>query len=148
MKNTLLAVLIMCLCYDHTQAQNAPPHAAADYIKYQERNPHQPVEKSAVKINTLADGVISTDKILKDLNTSTTMADGASTTDKLADDITNSLNDMENALSLHKRVQEIMPVSIPLNNSVTTDGRAWQLQYLLPYTQYSPKPRPTHSRKG
>jgi hypothetical protein len=150
MKNTLLAVLIMCLCYDHTQAQNVPPHAA-DYIKYQERNPNQPVGKSSVATNTLADGVVSTDKLFRDINTSTIMADGAITTDKLADDIINSLNEMEDALGVNKQPQRVIPVSfIPLNNIVAIDQHAyaWHMQCHLLYARQSQKPRPTHNRIG
>ena len=149
MKNTLLAVLIICLSYDHTQAQNAPPHAA-DYIKYQERTPNQPVGKSSVSTNTLADGVVTTDKLLRDINTSTIMADGAITTDKLADDLINSLKDMEDALSVNKQPQRIIPVSIPLNNIVAIDQHvyAWHMQYWLAYARQLKKPRPTHNRIG
>lgn len=147
MKNTLLAVLIMSLCYDHTQAQRTPSHAP-EFIKYQGTNPNQPVGKEHITTNTLADGVITTDKLTNDIIASGNMADGAVTSDKLADDIINSLKDMEDALTVNRQVQEVIPVSLSLNKTeaINQHTYACYMQNMLHYTRQLQKPRPTYNR--
>lgn len=147
MKNTLLVVLIMSLCYDHTQAQRTPSHAP-EFIKYQGTYHNQPVGKEHVSTNTLADGVVTTDKLTNDIIASGNMADGTVTSDKLAGDIINSLNELENALATNKQAPKLIPVSLSLNKSVAINQHAYAcyMQRMLPFAWQSPKPRPTYNR--
>lgn len=151
MKNTLLAVLIIALCYDTTQAQRTPSHAP-EFIKYQGTSPNQPVGKGHVTTNTLADGIITTDKLSNDIKASGNMADGAITSDKLADDINNSLKDLEDALGANKQAQEQEQIAVSLSlyktSAINQQVYACYMQGLLPYGQQLQKPRPTYNRIG
>jgi hypothetical protein len=90
MKNTLLVVLITVLCYDPTQAQ-VNSSQLPGYIKYQGNYSNQSVEKRTVTTNVITDGIAATDKLDYDISTVYTMADGVVTADKLADDLVQSL---------------------------------------------------------
>jgi hypothetical protein len=149
MKNTLLAVLIISLCYDKTQAQNTPL-PTPDHIKYQGQFPNQFIDNRTVITNTLTDGVATTDKIFNDIINSNKMADGAVSSNKLADDIINSLKDMEEAQTENRPVQGLVSIAPSLYNTKATDQHAYafHMQDLLPYAQQSQKPRPTYNRKG
>jgi len=150
MKNTLLAVLMISLCYDQTQAQSISP-PSPDYIKYQGTHPIQPVGNGSVTVKSLADGVVTTDKLANDLKTSGKMADGVVTSDKLANDIINSLKGMKDALTSNKPVQKSMPptLSLRLNNAGITDEHAYacHMHEQLSYAQQSQKPRPTYKTR-
>jgi hypothetical protein len=150
MKNTLLAVLIMALCYDRTQAQSISP-PIPDYIKYQGTNSNKSVDKRAVPGNTQTDGVATTDKLADDIITSSKMADGAVSSNKLADDINNSLKNMkDDAQTASTQAQALKPGALPLYNLIATDQHmyACHIQHLLSDVQQSPKPRPTYNRRG
>ena len=150
MKNTLLAVLIIALCYDRTQAQSISP-PVPDYIKYQGTNSNQSVDKRTIPRNTQTDGAATTDKLADDIITSSKMADGAVSSNKLADDINNSLKDMkDDAQTASTQRQGLKPGALPLYNVIATDQYAYacHMQNLLPDVQQSPKPRPTYNRKG
>ncbi|HEX6430130.1 MAG TPA: hypothetical protein VF008_20690 [Niastella sp.] len=149
MKNTLLAVLIMALCYDPTQAQSTPLPTPG-YIKYQGQHPNQSIDKGSVTTNALADGVATTDKLANDIITSNKMADGTVSSNKLAEDIINSLNEMEEAHTANKQTQRLISMSTPLYNAMVSDQNAYarHMQHLLLYDQLLQKPRPTNNRKG
>lgn len=149
MKNTLLAVLIIALCYDATQAQS-PPLPTPGYIKYQGQSSNQSIDKEPVKTNRLADGAATTDKLANDIITSNKMADGAVSSNKLAEDIINSLNEMEEAQAVSKNSQKLVLMAPPLDYAMAADQHAyaWHMQNLLLHAQQLQKPRPTHNRKG
>jgi hypothetical protein len=147
MKNTLLAVLIIALCYAPTQAQSTPLPTPG-YIKYQGQYSNQSIDKEPVRANRLTDGAATTDKLANDIITSNKMADGAVSSNKLAEDIINSLNEMEKAKAGNRQAPKEVLMASPLNNAMATDHHAyaWHMQNLLPHSQQ--KPRPTHNRKG
>ena len=149
MKNTLLAVLIIALCYDATLAQSTPLPAPG-YIKYQGQYSNQSIDKEPVKTNRLADGVATTDKLANDIITSNRMADGAVSSNKLAEDIINSLNEMEEAQAFNKNAQKMGLKSPSLNYAMAADQHvyAWHMQNVLLHAQLLQKPRPTYNRKG
>ena len=147
MKNTLLAVLIIALCYDPTHAQSTPLPTPG-YIKYQGQYSNQSGDKESVKTNSLADGVTTTDKLANDIITSNKMADGAVSSNKLAEDIINSLNEMDGAKAVNRQAPKVVLMAPTLNNAMATDQHAyaWHMQNLLLHSQQ--KPRPTHNRIG
>jgi hypothetical protein len=146
MKNTLLAVLIIVLCYDLTHAQSTPLPTPG-YIKYQGKYSNQSIDKEPVKTNSLADGVTTTDKLANDIITSNKMADGIVSSNKLSEVIINSLNEMEEAKAVNKQAPKPVLMA-PFNNAFAADQHvyAWHMQNLLLHSQQ--KPRPTHNRTG
>lgn len=147
MKNTLLAVLIIALCYDPTQAQSTPLPTPG-YIKYQGQYSNKSIDKEPVRANSLTDGVATTDKLANDIITSNKMADGAVSSDKLAEDIINSLNEMEGAKAVNRQAPKVVLMVSAVNNAMATDHHAyaWHMQNLLLHSQQ--KPRPTYKRIG
>ncbi len=149
MKNTLLAVLIIVLCYDPTHAQSTPLPTPG-YIKYQGQYSNQSIDKEPVKTNSITDGVATTDKLANDIITSNKMADGVISSNKLAEDIINSLNEMEEAKAVNKQTPKVVGMALTLNNTMATDQHAyaWHMENLILHAQQLQKPRPTHNRKG
>jgi hypothetical protein len=98
MKNTLLAVLLLVVGYECTQAQ-VNPQRPSGFIKYQGVHPAKPVGKGSSAKNTTTDGAVTTDKLANDILISNIMADGTVTTDKLANDIFNSMRAGNKALN-------------------------------------------------
>jgi hypothetical protein len=147
MKNTLLAVLIIALCYDPTQAQSTPLPTPG-YIKYQGEYSNQSIDKEPVRANRLTDGVATTDKLANDIITSNKMADGVISSDKLAEDIINSLKEMEEAKVVNRQTSKVVFMASPRANAMATDQHAyaWHMQNLLLHSQQ--KPRPTRNRIG
>ncbi len=120
MKNTLLAVLLIVVCYEHTQAQ-VNPQRPPGFIKFQGTHPTKPVGKGASTKNTTSDGAVTTNKLANDILISNIMADGTVTTDKLANDILNSMRAGNKALHAKASVTEKVPgnallCSVVINN--------------------------------
>ena len=108
MKNTLLAVLLIVVCYECTQAQ-VNPQRPSGYIKYQGTHPTKSVGKGASTKNTTSDGAVSTNKLANDILISSIMADGTVTTDKLANDILSSMRAGNKALNANVSATDKLP---------------------------------------
>lgn len=113
MKNTLLTVLLIVICYECTQAQ-VNPQRPPGFIKYQGTHPTKPVGKGASTKNTTTDGAVTIDKLANDILISNTMADGTVTTDKLANDILSSMRVGNKALNANASANKCLPGVVPL----------------------------------
>ncbi|OQP50966.1 hypothetical protein A4H97_03855 [Niastella yeongjuensis] len=111
MKNTLLAVLVISLCYYDSPAQNVAPHSPR-YVKYQEAISNRSIGKGAKKVNPFRDGVASTDKLTKDIAALNKMADGTASSDKLADILLNSLEIFDSVGKTDKPAFRVVPVGL------------------------------------
>jgi hypothetical protein len=119
MKNTLLAVLLIVVCYECTQAQ-VNPQRPSGYIKYQGAHPTKPVGKGSSAKNTTTDGAVTTDKLANDILISNIMADGTVTTDKLANDILSSMRAGNKALNVNASTK-CVPAGAPLYSVVVNN---------------------------
>ena len=128
MKNTLLAVLLIVVCYEHTQAQ-VNPQRPSGFIKFQGTHPAKPVGKGASTKNTTSDGAVTTNKLANDIIISNIMADGTVTTDKLANDILSSMRAGNKALNAKASATEKLPGSVPLC-SVVVNERSLNTRYM------------------
>jgi hypothetical protein len=137
MKNTLMAVLVMTVCCEYTQAQNSPQRSPG-YIKYQGTYPANTVGKGSSTRNTTTDGAVTTDKLANDIIISNITADGTVTTDKLADDILSSMNAGNRNVHANASLTEKLPVLVPIYNAAVNNRQSyarymqqvmWQWQY-------------------
>ena len=117
MKNALLAVLLIVVCYECTQAQ-VNPQRPSGYIKYQGIHPTKSVGKGASTKNTTSDGAVTTNKLANDILISSIMADGTVTTDKLANDILISMRAGNKALNANASATEKLPGALWCNADV------------------------------
>lgn len=124
MKNTLLAVLIIAACCEHTQAQNNPQHTSG-YIKYQDTHPTGTVGKGSSTKHTTADGAVTTDKLASDIFISNITADGTVSTDKLADDILNAMNAGNSGVNANASLNEKAPAMVPLYSAVINSRQSY-----------------------
>jgi hypothetical protein len=108
MKNTLLAVLLIVVCYESTQAQ-VNPQRPSGFIKYQGIHPTKSVGKGTSTKNTTSGGAVTTNKLANDILISGIMADGTVTTDKLANDILSSMRAGNKALNANAPATEKLP---------------------------------------
>ena len=131
MKNTLLAVLLIVVCYECTQAQ-VNPQRPSGYIKYQGTHPTKPVGKGASTKNTTSDGAVTIDKLANDILVSNIMADGTVTTDKLANDILSSMRAGNKALNANASATEGVPAGVTLY-STAINNRQLYARYLQQY---------------
>jgi hypothetical protein len=131
MKNTLLAVLVITACCEHTQAQNNPQRSPG-YIKYQGTHPAQPAGKGSSTKHTTTDGAVTTDKLASDLFISNITADGTVTTDKLADDLLNIMKGGNRGVQANAFIEKL-PASAPLHSADVNDGQCYAgyMQQLL-----------------
>jgi hypothetical protein len=127
MKNTLIAVLIMVLCYDHTQAQSA----------------RLPV--------IIADGTISTDKLASDLMASGKPAGVAIHSNQLPT-ISNTLYNAlwQRFLQRYPALQKPPQTSLSANQSARVEPCTYVAYMQLPILRVHPlpKPRPLNRRTG
>ncbi|WP_205508701.1 hypothetical protein [Longitalea arenae] len=130
MKNTLLAVLITTVCYDHIHAQRITPQ----------------VVSNAVSPGSLADGAASTDKLSSDIFSTHKLVDGVLTMNKLADDISHSETILDDVVMTGS--QQRSP-NILSRSSVVSElwSHAWQRQTLLLPIQIVQKPRPVNTKR-
>jgi hypothetical protein len=141
MKNTLLVVLIIALCYDHTQAQINSSQSPG-YIKYQGKYSNQSVEKRTVTTSVITDGIAATDKLAYDISTVYTMTDGVTTTDKLADDIVHSLETFTGTITVDSPALTGTPAALlQQDESVSQPAYIGYMMYQLQ------KPRPINSKR-
>ena len=138
MKNTLLAVLLIVVCYEHTQAQ-VNPQRPPGYIKYQGTHPTKPVGKGASTKNTTSDGAVTIDKLANDILVSNIMADGTVTTDKLANDILSSMRAGNKALNANASANKSVSAGVPLYSAVINKQQlyAGYLQQAMLQWQYA-----------
>lgn len=129
MKNTLLAVLLIVVCYECTQAQ-VNPQRPSGFIKYQGIHPAKSVGKGASTKNTTSDGAVTTNKLANDILISSIMADGTVTTDKLANDILSSMRAGNKALNANASATEKLPGAL-LCNAVVNNKRLYT-RYMQP----------------
>jgi hypothetical protein len=141
MKNTLLIVLVIVLCYDSTHAQ-VPTSQSPGYIKYQGTYSNQSVEKRVVSTSVITDGSAATDKLAYDLSTVYTMADGVTTTDKLADDIAHSLETFTENMTVDT------PAFTATRAALLQPAEPVSLTTYVGYMKYQlQKPRPINSKR-
>lgn len=130
MKNTLLAVLITTVCYDHIHAQRITPQ----------------VIKNAVTPGIVTDGAASTDKLASDILTTNKLVDGVLSMNKLADDIINSQTIIDDVAM--PRGQQLTPT--PFLTQLGTMGEQWSynlyVQQLL-FPDQIQKPRPVNTKR-
>ena len=124
MKNTLLAVLLIVVCYECTQAQ-VNPQRPSGYIKYQGTHPTKPVGKGASTKNTTSDGAVTIDKLANDILVSNIMADGTVTTDKLANDILNTMRAGNKALNANASAGEDVQAEVPLYTTAKNNRQSY-----------------------
>lgn len=117
MKNTLLAVLLIVVCYECTQAQ-ANPQRPSGFIKHQGAHPTKPVGKGSSAKNTTTDGAVTNGKSANDILISNMMADGTVTTDKLANDILSSTRAGNKAHNANATADKSIPAAVPLYSTV------------------------------
>jgi hypothetical protein len=117
MKNALMAVLVIAVCYEHTRAQDIPQRSPG-YIKYQGTYPTKVGKGSSTKNNT-TDGAVATDKLANDIFISNITADGTVTTDKLAGDILHSMNAGNRHGNANASPASMLPASV---NSIWAFG--------------------------
>ena len=149
MKNTLLAVLVISLCYYDSQAQVISLQSPG-YIKYQEVIPKHSIDKEADKANRITDGVTATDKLTHAISAFNKLADGTASADKLADILMNSLEVFDDGNTGGRPAPHIKPVvlkqqDIPVNDEYTY---AEYMQQLLLRLHPLTKPRPINSKKS
>jgi hypothetical protein len=131
MKNTLLAVLLIVVCYECTQAQ-VNPQRPSGFIKFQGTHPTKFVGKGASTKNTTTDGAVTTNKLANDILISNIMADGTVTTDKLANDILSSMRAGNKALNANASATDRLPGSVLLCSAVINNQQL--------YTRYMQQP--------
>jgi hypothetical protein len=145
MKNALLAVLFIAVCYDNTQAQVIPQRPAG-YIKYQGTHPTQPVGKGSSTNNTITDGAVTADKLASDIFISNITADGTVSTDKLADDILNAMRSGNRRVNGNASTQHMLPAMVPLYSAGSNKQQSyarymqqvmWQWQYAQNFSSKS-----------
>lgn len=138
MKNALLAVLFIVVCYENTQAQVIPQRPAG-YIKYQGAHPAQPVGKGSSTKNTTTDGAVTADKLANDIFISNITADGTVSTDKLADDILNAMKAGNRNVNGNVSTQNILPALALLYSAGINKQQsyAWYMQQVLLQWQYA-----------
>ena len=124
MKNTLLAVLLIVVCYESTQAQ-VNPQRPTGLIKYQGTHPTKSVGKGASTKNTTTDGAVTIDKRARDIHVSNIMADGTVTTDKLANDILSSMRAGNKALNANASATEDVPAGVPLYSTAKNNRQLY-----------------------
>jgi hypothetical protein len=149
MKSTLLAVLVISLCYYDTPAQSIAPHSPG-YIKYQEATSGSSLKNGSKKANAMTDGVASFDKLTNDISAFHTMADGTASTDKLAEILINSLGNFDGENIQRKPALRIMPV-VYTQQSTAGNGQYSYERYmhdLMTGLHPLPKPRPITSKKS
>ncbi|WP_207511886.1 hypothetical protein [Longitalea luteola] len=130
MKNTLLAVLITTVCYDHMHAQRITPQ----------------VIDNTVTRGTVTDGSNSADRLASDILTTNKLVDGVLTSNKLADDILHS-QIIPDDVALPQRGQTA-PTTLMKNSTM---GEQWSYaryvqQQLFPI-KIVKKPRPFNSKR-
>jgi hypothetical protein len=138
MKNALLAVFIIVVCYERTQAQ-VNPQRPPGYIKYQAVRPTKPVGKGSSTKNTTTDGAVTIDKSASDILISNIMADGTVTTDKLANDIFSSMQAVNKTLHANASAAESTPASVALYSTAINNRQLYAryIQMLTLQWQYA-----------
>jgi hypothetical protein len=131
MKNTLLAVLLIVVCYECTQAQ-VNPQRPSGFIKFQGTHPTKFVGKGASTKNTTTDGAVTTNKLANDILISNIMADGTVTTDKLANDILSSMRAGNKVLNANASATDRLTGSVLLCGAVVNNQQL--------YTRYMQQP--------
>jgi hypothetical protein len=143
MKTTLLAVLIITVCYDHVLAQNNTPQIINTTHNTSVTNKVITASGITGDVATcckLSDGAIATDKLANDLITTNKLIDGVDASNKLAEDIIASLKIAE----LNQKAETTRHTE-----KVEHCSYACCEQHLLPNMQQLHKPRPKNSkRKG
>lgn len=130
MKNTLLAVLLIVVYYECTQAQ-VNPQRPSGFIKYQGTRPAKPVGKGTSTKNTTTQGAVKSNKRANDILISKAMADGTVTTDKLANDILSVMRAGNNALHANASATKSIPATEPLYSSAI-NNRPLYAQHVQP----------------
>jgi hypothetical protein len=122
MKNTLLAVLIMAICYDHAQAQST----------------RLPV--------IIADGTVSTDKLDNDLTATGKPVGVANQLPTISKKLYEALG--QRFMQYYPALQQPVQTSLPANNTASVEPVLYVafIQHPILKIQPLPKPRPLNKR--
>ena len=121
MKNALLIVFVIAVCYAHAQTQENPKRLKG-HIRYQGTHPTPSVGKGSSTNKTTTDGAATSVKPAHNIVIPNKIADGTVTTDKLASDILNSMRPGNKAVNANASVDEKLPALVPLYSAAVCNG--------------------------